>query len=180
MCAFFCRFAGWCSGRQPPTPTNEQSSHLPLPPPIWPFSASPIYINGARALPNVLHSFSTLPAVSLSFSRAPVHGRRRSARSRGQRSTSHLRPSYDPPAVRTGPLVLPLHFPVVGEHPIAGNREGMRCFSVQIAWGIWCSNSTKSRGLRAKGMTKVNSAAKDLCAEVFLFRISFHRFGAEL
>jgi hypothetical protein len=72
------------SGRQPPTPTNMQSSHLPLPPPVWPFSTSPIYINGARALPNVLHSFSTLPALSLPFSWLPVHGHRRSARSRGE------------------------------------------------------------------------------------------------
>jgi hypothetical protein len=29
-------------------------------------------------------------------------------------------------------------------------------------------------------MTQANSAAKGLCADVFLFRISFHRFGAEL
>jgi hypothetical protein len=168
------------SGRQPPTPTNVQSSHLPLAPPVWPFSASPIYINSTRALPNVLHSFSTLPALSLPFSRALVHGRRRSARSRGQRSTSHLRLSCNPPVVRTGALVLPLYFPVVGERPIDGNCEGPVCFSVQIAWGTWCRNSTKSRGLRAKGMTQVNSAAKGLCAEVFLFRISFYRFGAEL
>jgi hypothetical protein len=128
------------SGRQPPTPTNVQSSHLPLPPPVWPLCASLIYTNGAKALPNFLHSFSTLLALSLPFSRAPIHGRRRSTRSHGQRSTSHLRLSCNPPVVRTGPLLLPLHFPVVGEHPIAGNREGPVCFSVQIAWRTWCRN----------------------------------------
>jgi hypothetical protein len=99
------------------------------------------------------------------------------ASGRGQACLGHFRPGRDRPRARRMPGV---SRPALLHSPPPPASSSVRRADWRLKKRDQRAFSKNCRVLRAKGMTRVNSAAKDLCAKVFLFRISFHRFGAEL